>query len=191
MMRRAGKTRQLVTSESQEFSGLRFAVYARKSTDDARHEDRKSVARQIAQVRAYVEARGGEVLADHLHQDDAVSRAEFKHRAGLLRLIEALKNGKPFNAVVMSEESRLGREQVETAYILKQITDAGVRVFCYMDDREAKLDSAMDKITAQPDPLRRGAGTGEGEPRTQDRANGGRYRRRPRSGRLGPGDRQG
>jgi len=147
-MRRAGKTRQPVTSESQEFSGLRFAVYARKSTDDARHEDHKSVARQIAQARAYVEARGGEVLADHLHQDDAVSGAEFKHRAGLLRLMEALKNGKPFNAVVMSEESRLGREQVETAYILKQITDAGVRVFYYMDAREAKLDSALDKIMA-------------------------------------------
>lgn len=148
MMRRAGKTRQPVTSKPQEFSGLRFAVYARKSTDDARHEDHKSVARQIAQARAYVEARGGEVLADHLHQDDAVSGAEFKHRAGLLRLMEALKNGKPFNAVVMSEESRLGREMVETSYILKTIMDAGVRVFYYMEAKEARLDSAMDKIVS-------------------------------------------
>jgi hypothetical protein len=29
----------------------------------------------------------------------------------------------------MSEESRLGREQIETAYALKQIIQAGVRVF--------------------------------------------------------------
>jgi hypothetical protein len=39
----------------------------------------------------------------------------------------------------MSEESRLGREQVETAYVLKQIIEAGVRVFLYKpgnsDDR--------------------------------------------------------
>jgi hypothetical protein len=31
----------------------------------------------------------------------------------------------------MSEESRLGREQIETAYALKQIITAGVRVFYY------------------------------------------------------------
>lgn len=146
MTRRPSRTRQPVTSEAQEFSGLRFAVYARKSTDDARHEDHKSVARQIAQARAYVGARGGAVLAEHLYQDDAVSGAEFKNRAGLLRLLEALKNGKPFNAVVMSEESRLGREQIETSYILKTITDSGTRVFYYMPDQEAKLDNAMAKI---------------------------------------------
>src|SRR4029079_5647873 len=46
----------------------------------------------------------------------------------------------------MSEESRLGREQIETAYALKQITDAGVRVFFYLEDRERTLDSAMDKV---------------------------------------------
>jgi DNA invertase Pin-like site-specific DNA recombinase len=46
----------------------------------------------------------------------------------------------------MSEESRLGREQIETAYALKQITDAGVRVFFYLEDRERTLDGAMDKV---------------------------------------------
>ncbi len=128
------------------FAGLRFAVYARKSNEDARHEDHRSTARQVEQARRYVAAKGGEVLAEHLYTDDAVSGAEFKARAGLLRLLDALKNGKPFNALVMSEESRLGREQVETAYILKSITDAGVRVFYYLEDKEAKLDSAMAKI---------------------------------------------
>jgi hypothetical protein len=42
----------------------------------------------------------------------------------------------PFQALVMSEESRLGREQIETAYALKQLVDAGVRVFFYLEDRE-------------------------------------------------------
>ncbi len=32
----------------------------------------------------------------------------------------------------MSEESRLGREQIETAYALKQFTQGGVRVFLYL-----------------------------------------------------------
>jgi hypothetical protein len=46
----------------------------------------------------------------------------------------------------MSEEARLGREQIETAYALKQIMDAGARVFFYLEDRERTLDSAMDKV---------------------------------------------
>jgi DNA invertase Pin-like site-specific DNA recombinase len=46
----------------------------------------------------------------------------------------------------MSEESRLGREQIETAYVIKQILDAGVRLFYYLDDRERTLDSATEKV---------------------------------------------
>ena len=52
----------------------------------------------------------------------------------------------PFEILIMSEESRLGRESIETAYALKTITDAGVRVFFYLEDRERKLDNAMDKV---------------------------------------------
>lgn len=133
-------------AHSVPFAGLRFAIYARRSTLDARHEDHKSVARQVEQATRYVEARGGEVLRDHCYVDDDASGAEFKARAGLLRFLDALKNGRPFNAVVMSEESRLGREQVETAYVFKQIRDAGLRIFFYMTDQEARLDSALEKI---------------------------------------------
>jgi site-specific DNA recombinase len=46
----------------------------------------------------------------------------------------------------MSEESRLGREAIETAWALKRITDAGVRVFFYLDDCERTLDSPTDKV---------------------------------------------
>jgi DNA invertase Pin-like site-specific DNA recombinase len=46
----------------------------------------------------------------------------------------------------MSEESRLGREAIETGCVLKQIMDAGVRVFFYLEDRERTLDTAMDKV---------------------------------------------
>ena len=45
----------------------------------------------------------------------------------------------------MSEESRLGREAIETAYALKQLVTAGVRVFFYLEDRERTLDSPTDK----------------------------------------------
>jgi hypothetical protein len=46
----------------------------------------------------------------------------------------------------MSEESRLGREAIETAYALKQLVQAGVRVFFYLEDRERTLNSPTDRI---------------------------------------------
>jgi DNA invertase Pin-like site-specific DNA recombinase len=73
--------------------------------------------------------------------------------------MNALKPRAPFQVLVMSEESRLGREAIETAYALKQLIQAGVRVFFYLEDRERTLDSPTDKImmslTAFADELER------------------------------------
>jgi DNA invertase Pin-like site-specific DNA recombinase len=60
--------------------------------------------------------------------------------------MNALKPKPTFQVLIMSEESRLGREQIETAYALKQIMDAGVRVFFYLEARERTLDNALDKV---------------------------------------------
>jgi len=67
-------------------------------------------------------------------------------RPGFLRLMNALKPKPPFEVLIMSEESRLGREQIETAYALKQIITAGVRIFYYLEDRERTLESPTDKL---------------------------------------------
>src|SRR5690349_12061539 len=73
--------------------------------------------------------------------------------------MNALKPRPPFHVLVMSEESRLGREAIETAYALKQLVTAGVRVFFYLEDRERTLDSPVDKVmmslTAFADELER------------------------------------
>jgi site-specific DNA recombinase len=44
----------------------------------------------------------------------------------------------------MSEESRLGREPIQTMQALKDIVDAGVRVFVYLEDRELALGTMND-----------------------------------------------
>ena len=75
-----------------------------------------------------------------------ISGAEFAKRPGFLRLMNALKPAPPFQVLIMSEESRLGRESIETAYALKQLVQAGVRVFFYLEDRERTLDSPTDKV---------------------------------------------
>jgi DNA invertase Pin-like site-specific DNA recombinase len=58
----------------------------------------------------------------------------------------ALRPRPPFQVLIMAEESRLGREAIETVYALKQLIQAGVRVFFYLEDRERKFDSPTDKL---------------------------------------------
>ncbi len=123
------------------------AILARKSTEQVGVTDeQRSVTRQIEQARAYALARGWVVRDEDIFVDDGISGAEFRKRPGLTRLLNALRPRPPFQVLVMSEESRLGREQIETAYVIKQILDAGVRLFYYLDDRERTLDSAAEKV---------------------------------------------
>jgi site-specific DNA recombinase len=123
------------------------AIYARKSTEQAGVADeQKSIARQSEHARTYAARKGWTVADEHVYVDDGISGAEFANRPGFLRLMNALKPRAPFQVLVMSEESRLGREAIETAYALKQLVTAGVRVFFYLEDRERTLDSPTDKI---------------------------------------------
>src|SRR5262249_52249935 len=112
------------------------AIYARKSTDqNGIGDEEKSVTRQIEHPKADA-AKKGWVSEDHVYVDDGISGAEFVKRPGFLRLMNALKPKPPFQILIMSEESRLGREQIETAYALNQIITTGVRVFYYLENRE-------------------------------------------------------
>ena len=136
------------------------AIYARKSTDQTRVVDgERSVTRQVDHARAYAESKGWTIAEEHVYVDDGISGAEFSNRPGFLRLMNALKPRPAFDILVMSEESRLGREQIETSYALKQLVQAGVRIFFYLEDRERTLDSPTDKVllslTAFADELER------------------------------------
>lgn len=126
---------------------MNCAIYARKSNEQSGvDEEDKSVARQVAHAKEYAHKKGWTVSPEHIYDDDGISGVNFVSRPGLIRLMNGLKPKPSFEVLIMSEESRLGRESIETAYALKQITDAGVRVFFYLEDRERKLDNAMDKV---------------------------------------------
>jgi len=122
-------------------------------------EDQQSVTRQLEHARQYACRRGWTVGDGCIFVDDGISGAEFANRPGFLRLMNALKPRPSFQVLVMSEESRLGREAIETAYALKQLVQAGVRVFFYLEDRERTLGSPTNKImlslTACADELER------------------------------------
>jgi DNA invertase Pin-like site-specific DNA recombinase len=123
------------------------AIYARKSTEENGVADEdKSVTRQIEHARAYAARKGWLVADDHIFVDDGISGAEFLKRPALARLMNSLRPSPPFQMLIMSEEARFGREQIQSAYLLKQVIDAGVRVFLYLEDRERTLESALDKV---------------------------------------------
>ena len=90
------------------------AIYARKSTSQAGvAEEEKSVTRQVEQGKAYAIRQGWIVDERYIFVDDGISGAEFVKRPGLIRLLNLLAPRAPFQRLIMSEESRLGREQIE------------------------------------------------------------------------------
>ena len=123
------------------------AIYARKSNDEhGVASEAKSITRQIDHARAYARKKGWTVDDAHIYSDDAVSGAEFLKRPGFQRLMQTLQPRPPFDVLIMSESSRLGREAWETGFALKQILKAGVRVFFYLEDRECSFDHPIDKL---------------------------------------------
>ena len=122
-------------------------IYARKSTDQMGvADDQKSVARQIEHATAYARRKGWTVADEHVYVDDGISGAEFTNRPGYMRLLNALKPRASFQVLIVSELSRLGREQLETRYAVKQLAQAGVKIVSYLDDREIMLDTPTDKF---------------------------------------------
>ena|SRR5215470_1478681 len=104
------------------------AIYARKSTDQSSIPDeQKSIVRQIEHARVYAAMKGWRVDESFIFVYDGISGAEFANRPGFLRLMNVLGPRPPFDVLIMSEESWLGREQIEVLYAMKQLVTAGVR----------------------------------------------------------------
>jgi site-specific DNA recombinase len=123
------------------------AIYARKSTDQSGvADDQKSVARQIEHAHHYAQRKGWTIAEAHVYVDDGISGAEFANRPGYMRLLNVLKPRAPFDILIVSEVSRLGREQLETGYAMKQLAQAGIRIVSYLEDREVLLDTPTDKF---------------------------------------------
>ncbi|HEX7044496.1 MAG TPA: recombinase family protein [Burkholderiales bacterium] len=127
---------------------MRAAIYARKSTDDNdRHADNKSVTRQIDRAHAYAKAKGWTVDEAHVFVDDGVSGAEYTRRPGLVRLLTAVeRRPRPFDVLVASEQSRIGRDMVRNSKAIDEIRSAGVRIFYYLNDSEEKFDTPEQRL---------------------------------------------
>jgi DNA invertase Pin-like site-specific DNA recombinase len=122
------------------------AIYARKSTDQNVADEEKSVTRQVDRARAYAAAKGWAVADPHVYIDDGISGAEFEKRPGYVALMAALTHRTPFQALILMDQSRLGRSTREIPYALGRIMDAGVRVFCYLTGSEIQGATETDQF---------------------------------------------
>src|SRR5262249_27381333 len=82
----------------------------------------------------------------YLFIDDGISGAEFAKRPGLQRLIRSLDPRPPFQALFISEVSRIGRDPYDTPHYIKRIIKAGVRFLPYLDKEEITLHTLADKL---------------------------------------------
>jgi len=106
-------------------------IYARKSTDEPdKTEEDRSCAKQIEHARAFAKQKGWRVDEGLIFRDDAVSGGEFKRRPGLQDLLASIKK-KPGGALIVRNQSRLGRDYRRVVALGVEFEDAGVEVFSY------------------------------------------------------------
>ena len=123
---------------------MRVALYVRRSTDE---HQAASLGVQEDEARRFCTARAWDVA--EVFVDDAVSRSEFKHRPGLIRLLAAATSkAHPFGAVVIRDETRLGGDLYRTGMVLQDLHDAGVRVLYYATGEEVSFDNPTAKFMA-------------------------------------------
>jgi len=76
--------------------------------------------------------------------DDAISGA-VETRPGLTALLSAIES-KPFDVLIVSEQSRLARDTFFTLTLIKRIEEAGVRIHGYLDDSPITLAEETDEV---------------------------------------------
>ena len=125
------------------------AIYARKSTEqNGADADAKSVARQIEAARAFAAERGWTVADEHVFSDDAVSGAETRKLVDRQRLLDTIRSGPPFQALIMRDTSRFSRRDGDEAIgELKRIVRAGVDVWFYEQRTQFTFGTFAENVT--------------------------------------------
>jgi site-specific DNA recombinase len=121
---------------------MQAAIYARRSTEE---HQAASLDVQVGEAKKFIQRKGWTLAPSHIFVDDAVSRAEFKKRPALLRLLLAAEQ-RTFDVVVVRDESRLGGDVTRTCLLIQDLLDAGVKLHYYFSDENVVLDDANAKF---------------------------------------------
>jgi len=127
------------------------AIYARKSTEQDKDADSKSVARQIELAKAFAAERGWIVPDDLVFSDDAVSGAEWNGRHGWTAMKAAAGVGQrgaisKFQFLIVANQSRIGRDAARVPYEVAQIEECDVTIYSYQTKRAVSLADTASEI---------------------------------------------
>lgn len=137
----------------------RAAIYARKSTEDARNPG-KSIADQTREARAEVERRGWMLDDGHVFEDSGISasrHARGKARPGFDSLLDAIENGE-IDAVVLAELSRASRRMSVVGVLVELCQATGTLLV--IGGREVDLTNPADLLLVS---VESGMAAGESE----------------------------
>jgi site-specific DNA recombinase len=126
------------------------AAYIRKSNDQQdRTEDVKSIATQRDLIVAFAASRGWTLEEKHIFTDDGITGALFAERPGLQALLAATRmTPVPFTKLIVVEQARLGRDQIDTMVLIRDIEEAGVEIWSTRDGRRITLSDDTSKLLA-------------------------------------------
>ena len=87
------------------------------------------------------------MLDEHVYVDDAVSGADVRKQIARQRLLEVIRHGAPFQALIIREQSRFSRRDGDEAFgELKQIARRGVEVWFYRDRQRFTFGTFADNV---------------------------------------------
>ena len=116
-------------------------LYLRRSLDDDKQQESLETQRAICE--RFVTSRGLSLSETVTYTDDNRSGDDFT-RPGLVSLVSSVKPG---DLVVAYDDSRLGRDALLSALVIRQITrDKGARVFYAATGAEARSKNGTDDL---------------------------------------------
>jgi DNA invertase Pin-like site-specific DNA recombinase len=124
------------------------AVLVRKSNEEGEgsNADVKSISVQREACVRFAESRGWTIDEKYVFADDAVSGATFD-RPGLKALLAAAASSPaPFTKLVVTEQSRIGRDTVGTIVVVQKLEDAGIEIWSVADNRQITLADESNEI---------------------------------------------
>src|SRR5713101_3764139 len=126
---------------------MRAGAYCRKSTQEkGKEQQAKSVNVQADEARRYAERKGWTFIPEAVWADDAMSGV-IEQRPGLSALLSAIESpASPIDVLIVSEQSRIGRDTFFTLNTIKRIEEADVAIHAYLDDRPITLADSKGEI---------------------------------------------
>jgi site-specific DNA recombinase len=99
----------------------------------------------VAHAREFAVSKGWTVDPAHIYIDDAISGFEYARLSARDQLIEDAKKGM-FQALIVMEQFRLGRQPMEAIGKIFEIAECDVRMFEYMTRTEISVANENDQL---------------------------------------------